>query len=85
MQEDSGTQARSTSNVIVVLDYNQSFYYVADVFYSVKVYTGDLPAAGTDASIFITLFGETGNTCKRTLTNPNSPLILEKGQVSTVL
>ncbi|XP_058879383.1 lipoxygenase homology domain-containing protein 1-like [Acipenser ruthenus] len=53
-----------------------------DVFYSVKVYTGDLPAAGTDASIFITLFGETGNTCKRTLTNPNSPLILEKGQVN---
>ncbi|XP_066575887.1 lipoxygenase homology domain-containing protein 1 [Amia ocellicauda] len=54
-----------------------------DVLYSVKVYTGDLPAAATDAQISCTLFGEKGDTGVRKLTLSSSQLILDKGKVNT--
>ncbi|XP_040541347.1 lipoxygenase homology domain-containing protein 1 [Gallus gallus] len=49
-----------------------------EVLYSVSVHTGTLPASGTDAEIFITIFGEQGDSCKRRLRHS----CFEKGQVS---
>ncbi|NXO58853.1 LOXH1 protein, partial [Aramus guarauna] len=47
------------------------------VLYSISVHTGTLPASGTDADVFITVFGEQGDSCKRRLSHSN----FEKGQV----
>ncbi|XP_075351577.1 oxygen-regulated protein 1 [Mycteria americana] len=47
------------------------------VLYSISVYTGTLPASGTDADVFITVFGEQGDSCKRRLRHSN----FERGQV----
>ncbi|NXX88039.1 LOXH1 protein, partial [Centropus bengalensis] len=50
-----------------------------EVLYSISVHTGTLPASGTDADVFITVFGEQGDTCKRRLRHSK----FEKGQVCT--
>lgn len=39
------------------------------VNYSVKVLTGNLPGAGTDADVFITIFGKNGDSGERVLDN----------------
>ncbi|GCB66516.1 hypothetical protein scyTo_0004979 [Scyliorhinus torazame] len=52
-----------------------------DISYSVRVLTGNLPAASTDANVFIMIFGEHGDTCKRKLRRPHSAPF-EKHQVS---
>ncbi|KAJ7410553.1 hypothetical protein BTVI_53174 [Pitangus sulphuratus] len=49
-----------------------------EVLYSISVHTGTLPAAGTDANVFITVFGEQGDSGKRQLRHSN----FERGQVS---
>ncbi|XP_062424526.1 lipoxygenase homology domain-containing protein 1-like [Rhea pennata] len=49
-----------------------------EVLYSISVHTGTLPASGTDADVFITVFGEQGDSCKRRLRHSN----FERGQVS---
>uniref|UniRef100_A0A8B9BKS5 PLAT domain-containing protein n=1 Tax=Anser brachyrhynchus TaxID=132585 RepID=A0A8B9BKS5_9AVES len=49
-----------------------------EVHYSVSVHTGTLPASGTDADVFITIFGEQGDSCKRRLNHSH----FERGQVS---
>ncbi|NXU53866.1 LOXH1 protein, partial [Turnix velox] len=48
-----------------------------EVLYLISVHTGTLPASGTDADVFITVFGELGDSCKRRLRHSN----FEKGQV----
>ncbi|XP_032775722.1 LOW QUALITY PROTEIN: oxygen-regulated protein 1 [Strigops habroptila] len=48
-----------------------------EVLYSISVHTGTLPASGTDADVFITVFGEQGDSCKRRLRQTN----FESGQV----
>ncbi|KAM9025480.1 oxygen-regulated protein 1 [Ara ararauna] len=48
-----------------------------EVLYSISVHTGTLPASGTDADVFITVFGEQGDSCKRRLRQSN----FESGQV----
>ncbi|XP_017686265.1 PREDICTED: lipoxygenase homology domain-containing protein 1 [Lepidothrix coronata] len=48
-----------------------------EVLYSISVHTGTLPASGTDANVFITVFGEQGDSCKRRLRHSN----FERGQV----
>ncbi|NWX14316.1 LOXH1 protein, partial [Aegotheles bennettii] len=48
-----------------------------EVLYSLSVHTGTLPASGTDADIFITVFGDQGDSCKRRLKHS----IFERGQV----
>nr|XP_015208901.1 PREDICTED: lipoxygenase homology domain-containing protein 1-like isoform X2 [Lepisosteus oculatus] len=53
-----------------------------DLIYSVKVHTGDLPAAATDAHISIALFGENGDTGVRRLTDSASRILLDKGKVN---
>nr|XP_009671864.1 PREDICTED: oxygen-regulated protein 1 [Struthio camelus australis] len=49
-----------------------------EVLYSVSVHMGTLPASGTDADVFITVFGEQGDSCKRRIRHSN----FERGQVS---
>ncbi|NXX22199.1 LOXH1 protein, partial [Podargus strigoides] len=47
------------------------------VLYLISVHTGTLPSSGTDAEVFITVFGEQGDSCKRRLRHSN----FERGQV----
>ncbi|XP_075271384.1 oxygen-regulated protein 1 [Opisthocomus hoazin] len=48
-----------------------------EVLYLISVHTGTLPASGTDADVFITVFGEQGDSCKRRLRHSH----FERGQV----
>ncbi|KAF7246133.1 Lipoxygenase-likey domain-containing protein 1, partial [Varanus komodoensis] len=56
-----------------------------EVIYSISVHTGTLPASETDAQIFITIFGENGDSSKRRLRNSKSCAQFEKGQMSTFI
>ncbi|KAM8967369.1 oxygen-regulated protein 1 [Pelodytes ibericus] len=55
---------------------------LTEMLYSVRVKTGYLPASGTDADVFLTLFGENGDTCKRKLIHSSIPGTFEKGKVN---
>ncbi|XP_058687118.1 oxygen-regulated protein 1 [Poecile atricapillus] len=48
-----------------------------EVLYLISIHTGALPASGTDADVFITVFGEWGDSCKRRLGHSH----FERGQV----
>ncbi|XP_068044820.1 oxygen-regulated protein 1 [Anomalospiza imberbis] len=48
-----------------------------EVLYFINVHTGTLPASGTDADVFITVFGEWGDSCKRKLGHSH----FERGKV----
>ena len=48
--------------------------------YDIKVYTGDVSSAGTDANVFINIFGENGDTGKRQLSKKFKDLF-ERNQV----
>lgn len=54
-------------------------FFMAEVLYLINVHTGTLPASGTDADVFITVFGDGGDSCKRRLERSH----FERGQVST--
>ncbi|KAM9387408.1 LOW QUALITY PROTEIN: oxygen-regulated protein 1 [Phaethornis superciliosus] len=47
------------------------------ILYLISIHTGTLPASGTDAEVFITVFGDQGDSCKRRLRHAN----FERGQV----
>ena len=50
--------------------------------YEVRVYTGDIKSAGTDANVFLTMFGENGDTGERALTKSETHRDkFERGQV----
>ena len=52
--------------------------------YQIDVYTGDRAKAGTDANVFINLFGKAGSTGKRALKDSkNTRNKFEKGQMDT--
>lgn len=53
----------------------------------VEIYTGSVKYAGTDANVFINIFGELGDTGQRWLHNPVSTNInkFEKGQVRILI
>lgn len=53
---------------------------LAPVKYEVVVYTGDVKGAGTNANVFITIFGVNGDTGKRPLTQRFRDLF-ERNQV----
>ncbi|XP_075070523.1 lipoxygenase homology domain-containing protein 1-like [Mixophyes fleayi] len=55
---------------------------LAEVTYSVYIRTGSFPASGTDADVFITIFGENGDSCKRRLKHSSSPKIFSRGKVN---
>nr|XP_020651634.1 lipoxygenase homology domain-containing protein 1-like isoform X1 [Pogona vitticeps]XP_020651635.1 lipoxygenase homology domain-containing protein 1-like isoform X1 [Pogona vitticeps]XP_020651636.1 lipoxygenase homology domain-containing protein 1-like isoform X1 [Pogona vitticeps] len=54
-----------------------------EIIYLVSIHAGTLPASGTDADLFITIFGENGDSSKRRLRNSKSCEYFEKGQVNT--
>ncbi|XP_074056585.1 lipoxygenase homology domain-containing protein 1-like isoform X2 [Macrotis lagotis] len=54
-----------------------------DVLYLVSIHTGIQPASGTDVDIFITIFGENGDSCQRKLRHSGLNSSFERGQVST--
>ena len=49
--------------------------------YRIVVQTGDVKDAGTDADVYITLFGENGNSGERMLDSPGNDF--ERGSVGT--
>ena len=54
--------------------------------YIVCVYTGDVRGGGTDASVFITIFGDKGDTGERKLFNSETyKNKFERNQVSTIV
>ena len=56
---------------------------VAAKTYSVSVYTGDVSGAGTDANVFLTIFGDKGDTGERKLAKSETHTDkFEKGHVS---
>lgn len=60
-------------------------FYLSVVKYRVTVYTGAVGGSGTDASVFLCLIGDNGDTGDRTLVNcKNNVNKFEKGNVSTV-
>ena len=66
--------------------YHKSLLSVFNLFsakkYTVKVYTGDVKGAGTDANVFINIFGSTGNTGERKLLKSETHTDkFERGQV----
>uniref|UniRef100_A0A671XMC4 Lipoxygenase homology PLAT domains 1 n=1 Tax=Sparus aurata TaxID=8175 RepID=A0A671XMC4_SPAAU len=52
--------------------------------YEVHVFTGTMFGAGTDANVYINVYGETGDTGERRLRKSNNLNKFEKGQVSFV-
>lgn len=60
-------------------------FYLSVIKYRVTVYTGTVGGSGTDASVFLCLIGDNGDTGDRTLVNcKNNVNKFEKGNVSTV-
>ncbi|KAM3928088.1 oxygen-regulated protein 1 [Leptodactylus fuscus] len=53
-----------------------------EVTYSVYIKTGDFPASSSDADVFITIYGENGDTCKRQLIHTLLPRVFGKGKIS---
>lgn len=50
--------------------------------YEVHVFTGTMWGAGTDANVYINIYGEVGDTGERKLRKSNHLNKFEKGQVS---
>uniref|UniRef100_F7CL93 Lipoxygenase homology PLAT domains 1 n=1 Tax=Ornithorhynchus anatinus TaxID=9258 RepID=F7CL93_ORNAN len=56
------------------------------ILYSVAIYTGDIPGAGTDANVFITIYGDLGDTGERFLgKSENSMNKFERGKDDTFI
>ena len=54
--------------------------------YEVHVYTGDVKSAGTDANVFLTMFGENGDTGERALSKSETHRDkFERGQVRNIV
>lgn len=49
--------------------------------YEVCVFTGDMLGAGTDANVYINIYGENGDTGERLLWNSDNINKFERGQV----
>lgn len=52
--------------------------------YEVHVFTGTMWGAGTDANVYINIYGEIGDTGERRLRKSNNLNKFEKGEVSLV-
>ncbi|KAG8570827.1 hypothetical protein GDO81_011437 [Engystomops pustulosus] len=52
------------------------------VTYSVYIRTGDFPASSTDTDVFITIYGENGDSCKRRLNGSLLPRVFDKGKIN---
>ena len=60
-------------------------YYVLNCFsvikYQVDVYTGDIWGGGTDANVYITIYGDRGDTGVRQLYAETKGVYFKQGQV----
>lgn len=52
-----------------VYSFHQEDFILAASKYKVTVFTGDKPGAGTDANVYITMFGEFGDSGEKKLTS----------------
>lgn len=72
--------------VYVLLPYNKAFNLFAVIKYRVTVYTGTVGGSGTDATVFLCLIGDLGDTGDRILVNcKNNVNKFEKGNVSRIV
>ena len=72
----------ANKNIIVVFhasrDFNKSSLYILANSYKITVFTGNKRGAGTDANVYITLFGKQGDSAERKLDNSENNF--EKGK-----
>lgn len=52
--------------------------------YEIHVFTGTMWGAGTDANVYVNIYGETGDTGERHLKKSNNLNKFEKGQVNLI-
>ncbi len=57
-------------------------FRISEIAYKVKVVTGDVWGAGTDANVFLNMYGEYGDTGERALKDSNNINKFERNQVS---
>lgn len=55
-----------------------------EITYEVSVFTGDMFGAGTDANVFMNIYGENGDTGERPMKKSNHLNKFERGQVSVM-
>ena len=70
---------RAVTSDFTFLRYN--LYDVTEIQYRVKVVTGDILGAGTDANVFINVYGEFGDTGERHLKDSDNINKFERNQV----
>ena len=70
--------ASSTPNAGADPTPNPTASVQTQVTYKIAVITGDVPGAGTDANVYISIFGNNGSSIGNLLTGPGNPF--EKGQ-----
>ena len=63
-----------TRNSLLSLNNFLINFLVVEVEYTVKVFTGDVWGAGTDANIFINMYGDNGDTGERELKDSQTNL-----------
>ena len=56
-------------------------FHISEIAYKVKVVTGDVWGAGTDANVFLNMYGEYGDTGERALKDSNNINKFERNQV----
>ena len=56
-------------------------FIITETDYTVKVFTGDVWGAGTDANVFLTVTGEYGDTGERALKDSDNMNKFERNQV----
>lgn len=71
----------SEINIIISLSF-VLFYFLLVTVYEVHVITGELWNAGTEADVYISIYGENGDTGSRQLRRSKKPTKFLKGQVS---
>ncbi len=59
-------------------------YFFSVVLYQISVVTGNLWGAGTAASVYLTIFGERGDTGPRLLYSAKKEQQFQKGKVTTI-
>lgn len=57
-------------------------FFISEIEYIVKVYTGDKTGAGTDANVFVNITGEFGDTGERHLNESNNVNKFERNKVT---
>lgn len=71
---------------LIALDRNgHPLLNIEEIPYIVKVYTGDVKYAGTDANVFLTIYGKDGDSGERQLKDSEHRNKFERKQVKVML